>query len=324
MLPAAADGRAAPGRLAATVAPTVITAKGVSKRFGAKRAIDGLSLSVAEGEVVGLLGPNGSGKTTMVRMFNGLLRPDAGGVTVGGLDPLERGDDVRRATGVLTETARFYRHMTALQNLRFFADLYGVTDPERPRRLLEEVGLGDDMHRQVGTYSTGMRKRLGFAKALLHDPRVLFLDEPTSGLDPDGTRDVLTEIRRLNEARGTTILVCSHLLPQLETVCHRYLFIDSGRLIEQGTLAELKARYQRTVLLEVDTDLAPEGTAFHGHAFTVTEREGRRLLTFRLEERAQVPGLLRSIVGTADVYGARVVEQGLEELYFAIRQERLS
>lgn len=304
------------------MAPTVITATGVSKRFGAKQAIDGLSLSVGEGEVVGLLGPNGSGKTTMVRLLNGVLRPDAGRVTVGGLDPLEAGDEVRRLTGVLTESARFYSHMTALENLRFFAELYGVDDPARPRRLLEEVGLAEDMHRKVGTFSTGMRRRLGFAKALLHEPRVLFLDEPTSGLDPDGTRAVLAEIRRLNETRGTTVLICSHLLRQLETVCHRYLFIDSGRLIEQGTLAELKARYQRAVLLEVETGLAPGGGEYHGHPFEVVEEGGRRL-AFRLEDRSQVPGLLRRIVAEADVYGARVVEQGLEELYFAIREERL-
>ena len=302
----------------------MITASGVSKRFGAKQAIRDLSLSVGRGEVVGLLGPNGSGKTTMVRLFNGLLRPDAGGVRVDGRDPLVDGDAVRAASGVLTESAEFYGHLSALDNLRFFADLYGVSDPTRPRSLLEEVGLGDDLHRRVATFSTGMRKRLGFAKALLHDPRVLFLDEPTNGLDPDGTRAVLATIRRLNRTRGTTILICSHLLQQLETVCHRYLFIDAGRLIEQGTLAELKARYREAVLLEVDTDLEPAAAEAHGRAFEVAQVDGRRKLTFRLDDRAEVPGFLRRLVASADVYGAHVVEQGLEELYFAIREERVA
>src|SRR5690554_1163959 len=145
----------------------MISSTGASKRFGEKQAIDGLSLSVERGEIVGLLGPNGSGKTTMVRLFNGLLRPDSGSIRVNGLDPVLDGHQVRLGCGVLTESADFYRHLTALDNLRFYADLYRVSDRERPRQLLEQAGLGADMDRKVGTYSTGMRKRLGFAKALL-------------------------------------------------------------------------------------------------------------------------------------------------------------
>lgn len=238
----------------------MITSSGVSKRFGDKQAISNLSLSVNRGEIAGLIGPNGSGKTTMVRLFNGLLRPDEGHIRVNGLDPLVNGEEIRLASGVLTESADFYRHLTALQNLKFFADLYGVEGTDRPLTLLEEAGLGADVHRKVGTFSTGMRKRLGFAKALLHRPIILFLDEPTNGLDPDGTRSVLEAIRQLNETQETTILICSHLLQQLEAVCDRYLFIDEGRLIEQGALTELKAKYQKEVLLAVDTDLQPAGS----------------------------------------------------------------
>src|SRR5690606_19710528 len=137
-------------------------------------------------------------------------------------------------------------------------------------------------------------------------------------------RSVLQAIRHLNETQATTILICSHLLQQLETVCDRYLFIDEGRLIEQGTLSGLTSKYQKEVLLVVDTDLQPEGGEFHGRAFDVSEKAGLRRLTFRLGDRSEVPEFLRLVVDQSEVYGARIVEQGLEELYFEIRRERLA
>lgn len=301
----------------------MISASGVSKSFGERPAVADLSLSVAQGEIVGLLGPNGSGKTTMIRLLNGLLRPDAGSISIAGLDPLQQGEQVRQQCGVLTESADFYRDMTARENMSFFAGLYGVTEPGRAESLLVEAGLGGDLHRKVGAFSTGMRKRLGFAKALLHRPRILYLDEPTNGLDPDATRSVLQLISELREAEGTTILICSHLLQQLETVCDRYLFIDQGRLIEQGTLTELTGRYQPEVLLEVVTDLQVTGGTFHGREAFRSETAAGPRLTLRLQERAEVPTVLRLLVNEADVYGARVIEQGLEDLYFAIRREKV-
>lgn len=301
----------------------MIEAHHVSKSFGPKSVISDLSFTVAAGEVVGLLGPNGSGKTTMVRLLSGVLRPDTGEVSVGGLNPLSGGEAVRQASGVLTESADFYRNMSALDNLHFFADLYGVEDRHRPARLLDEFGLAEDHNRNVGTFSTGMRKRLGLAKALLHDPAVLFLDEPTNGLDPDGTRMVLESIQQLNSRRPTTILICSHLLQQLELVCNRYLFIDEGRLIESGTLAELRESYQQQLLLEVETDLPVANGLFGGHPVEVHDADRVRRLVFRLDRREQVPELLRTVVNEAEVFGARVREQALEDLYFSIRKEKL-
>ena len=149
---------------------------------------------------------------------------------------------------------------------------------------------------------------------------------PTTNFTPSDRNLLATETPCFGSdtSSPTTILICSHLLQQLETVCHRYLFIDAGRLIEQGTLAELKARYREAVLLEVDTDLEPAAAEAHGRAFEVAQVDGRRKLTFRLDDRAEVPGFLRRLVASADVYGAHVVEQGLEELYFAIREEKVA
>lgn len=291
--------------------------EGVVKRYGDRTVLRQLSFDLFPGEILGLLGPNGSGKTTTIRLMTGVIRPDGGSIGVAGLDPLKDGDTIRRRSGVLTESAAFYLNMSGLENLRFFADLYGVTDPDRPLQLLAQFGLEAHRKQKVGTYSTGMKKRLGLAKALLHRPDLLFLDEPTNGLDPEGIRLVLSQIRELNQRDGTTIIICSHLLQQLETVCHRYLFLDGGQVIEQGSHAELEAKYGGAVTLQVETDLAPDGESFAG---LPVQRVDQTHLAFALPGKQAVPDLLRRILTVAPVYGATITGQDLESLYFKIRE----
>jgi ABC-2 type transport system ATP-binding protein len=289
----------------------------ISKGFGQHPVLRGFSMQVGRGEIVGLLGPNGSGKTTSIRLMNGVIQPDGGSISVAGYNPVHDGEPVRRISGILTESAGFYPHMTGLQNLRFFADLYGVTDTGRPADLLEEFGLGAAAENKVGTYSTGMKKRLGLAKALLHRPEILFLDEPTNGLDPDGIRMVLEYIVRLNRRDGTTMILCSHLLQQLETVCHRYVFLQEGQVVEEGSLEELEAKYVTTVALEVETDLALTEPEYRGVPARAT---GNRKVEFTLPGKAAVPDFLRQLTQEAQVFGASVVNQDLESLYFKIRE----
>lgn len=287
----------------------------VRKSFGGRPVLTDVTFWVNRGEIVGLIGPNGSGKTTTIRLLNGVIAPDAGRISVGGFDPGHDGDRVRRMAGILTESAGLYGHMTGRENLRFFADLYGVAEPGRAEELLAEFGLSDAADRKVATYSTGMKKRLGLAKAMLHRPELLFLDEPTSGLDPDGMRMVLEYIRRLNEQEGTTVIICSHLLQQLEVVCHRYLFLVGGRVVEQGTLPELEAKYLSTVTLEVETDLRLSD----GHYRGIPARPaGPRRIAFTLPSREAVPAFLRRLVQDAAVYSAVPVRCDLETLYFKI------
>lgn len=278
----------------------MIELHGVSKRFGTHPVLTEFSMTVGRGEIVGLLGPNGSGKTTSIRLTNGVIRPDAGTITVAGYDPAHDGEAIRRLSGILTETAGLYPGMTGLENLRFYSDLYGVTDRNRPLELLSEFGLTDAKDKKAGTYSTGMKKRLGLAKALLHRPEILFLDEPTNGLDPEGIRMVLEYIVKLNKRDGTTMILCSHLLQQLEEVCHRYVFIQGGRVIEEGTHAELEAKYVKEAVLRVQT---AGGVAEH-----------------KLPGREAVPAFLRELTQKTDVFGATLVNQDLESLYFKIRE----
>ncbi|MFZ5824398.1 MAG: ABC transporter ATP-binding protein [Bacillota bacterium] len=289
----------------------------VSKGFSGRPVLADLSFAVRPGEILGFLGPNGSGKTTTVRLMNGVIHPDGGQIRVNGYDPVHDGDAIRRMSGILTESAGFYLNMTGLENLRFYAQIYGVTDRRRPVELLEEFGLADAADRKVGAYSTGMKKRLGLAKALLHRPELLFLDEPTNGLDPEGIRMVLQYIKELNQRHGTTIILCSHLLQQLEVVCQRYVFLLGGRVIEQGTLPELEAKHNPTVTLEVETDLALADGEYRG---VPVKRLDPSRLAFTLPGREAVPGLLRELSQEASVYSATPEGQDLEALYFKIRR----
>ena len=295
----------------------MIQIKDVTKRYGEQRAVDALSFNVARGEILGLIGPNGAGKTTTIRMLCGVVKPDAGQVRVAGLDPQSQGDEVRSGIGVLTETAALYPNFSGIENLRFFAELYGVDDPGRPDELIEEFGLGDHKNRKAGTYSTGMKKRLGLAKALLHKPSILLLDEPTSGLDPAGIAMVLEEIERLNTERGVTVVLCSHVLHQLETVCRRYVIIDRGQVLAQGTVGELAKSRPGPCVVEVDTDYDLDGDVYCGVPATRLSTGHTR---FILSSRDEVPRLIRELSQNASVYSVVLKGEDLQSVYFRLTE----
>jgi ABC-2 type transport system ATP-binding protein len=298
-------------------ASLMIEVEGVSKAFGGQPVLHDMTFRVKEGEIIGLLGPNGAGKTTMVRLLNGVILPDAGTIRVGGMDPSIHGDTIRGMSGIVTEGAGLYHEMSAAANLHFFAELYGCREGGRIGELLSRFGLEEHQDKPVGTFSTGMKKRLALAKALLHRPRLLFLDEPTNGLDPDGVRLVLGILRQLNREEGTTILLCSHVLHQLETVCGGYVFLDGGRIIDAGTLPEMEAKYLKQVELSVETGLQPAGASFAGYA---CRRAGPNRLMFTLPGKDCISPLLTAILRESWVYTAEIDNRSLESLYFEIRK----
>ncbi|MFC0215614.1 ABC transporter ATP-binding protein [Paenibacillus chartarius] len=308
----------------------------ISKSFDGKTIVEGLSFDIAQGDIVGLLGPNGSGKTTTVRLLNGVIRPDKGSLRVAGLDPQTEGDGVRRISGIVTEGAGLYHDMDAVQNLAFFGRLYGVKNRQRIAELLDLFELSEHADKPVGTFSTGMKKRLALAKAMLHEPELLFLDEPTNGLDPEGIRQVIGVLRKINAERGTTILLCSHVLHQLEGLCRSYLFMEQGRIIERGTQTELERKYLKQLKLRVTTGLAVsadtagdmtetsvmgalQGT-FAGMPWV---RTGPEQLEFTLPDRGAVSELLRELLAVTWVAAAEPAGRDLETLYFAVRGGRL-
>jgi ABC-2 type transport system ATP-binding protein len=231
--------------MSSTTAP--IIAQGLVRHFGsgegAIRAVDGVDLCVAEGEIFGFLGPNGAGKSTTVRMLTTLLTPTAGSARVAGFDVVTQANDVRRSIGVALQDAAIDPLMSGRELLNLQAVLYGINPASvkaRADELLERVGLTEAAERRVGTYSGGMRRRLDLALSLIHQPTVLFLDEPTTGLDPMSRITLWEEVRRLNR-EGTTVLLTTQYLEEADQLADRVAIIDHGLIVRQGTPAELKA-----------------------------------------------------------------------------------
>jgi ABC-2 type transport system ATP-binding protein len=211
----------------------------LTKRFGKLTAVDNVSFEVRRGEVFGFLGPNGAGKTTTIAMLLGLVRPSAGSADVLGHDI---GRDLGAAlarVGAIVETPAFYPYLSGEDNLRVFARIVGRRAEQQIPAFLEQVGLKGRERDKVGTYSLGMRQRLGLASALLGDPELLLLDEPTNGLDPAGMQEMRVFIRRLADEEGKTVFLSSHLLHEVEQVCDRVVILNKGKVIAQGEVGKL-------------------------------------------------------------------------------------
>jgi len=220
----------------------VIETEGLTKVYGREKAVDALSFEVQEGDIFGFLGPNGAGKTTTLLMLLGLTEPSGGRARVLGFNPARDPLQIKRHVGYLPENMGFYGDMTARENIAYVARLNGLPKSEEKRRIdqaLERVGLITEGNKLVNAYSRGMRQRLGIAELLIKDPKLVFLDEPTLGLDPDGINKMQDLIVSLSKEQGITVLLCSHLLYQVQRICHRVGIMIKGRLAAQGTIEEL-------------------------------------------------------------------------------------
>ena len=218
----------------------VVTTRALSKQFGTLIAVDALDLSIGRGEVFGLLGPNGSGKTTTIRMLCGLVLPTSGSATVAGFDVGTQAEQVRQRIGYMSQRYGLYDELTVYENLRFYASVYGLLGAERTRRLdahMQALGLTERRTQLTGTLSGGWKQRLALACATAHSPRLLFLDEPTAGVDPAARRTFWETIYTL-ASHGTTILVTTHYMDEAER-CHRLAFLSRGHLIAIGTPQEI-------------------------------------------------------------------------------------
>ena len=221
---------------------TIIEAEGLTKKYETQIAVNSLTLQIREGEVFGFLGPNGAGKTTTLLMFLGLTEPTSGKVRIIGFDPTREPLRVKEKVGYLPENVGFYDDMDARQNLRFIARLNRISDGISAKKideLLEQVGLFEEGKKKVGTYSKGMRQRLGIAEVLIKEPKLIFLDEPTIGLDPDGTNRMLDLIHSLSREKNITIFLSSHLLDQVQRICDRVGIMIKGNLVAIGPIQEL-------------------------------------------------------------------------------------
>jgi ABC-2 type transport system ATP-binding protein len=216
-------------------------AQDLHKAYGLRPALQGLSFSLEAGRILGFLGPNGAGKTTAIRILTTIMAPDAGSFVVDGVSSAYP-EQIRRKIGVLPESLGFHKHMTGIECLTFFGRLYGHTAKQARANgmaLLADVGLAQRATSLVGTYSRGMRQRLGIARTLVNDPAVVFFDEPTLGLDPHGQQELLELVRRVAHERHVGVVLCSHALSEVEVVCDDVVILNLGQVVASGTVSDV-------------------------------------------------------------------------------------
>lgn len=232
----------------------MIEAKGLAKQFGPRTALHSMSFSVDEGEIYGLLGRNGAGKTTTVRILACLLRPSAGTARVAGYDIATEQPSVRASVGILTEVPGLYERLNAWEYLDFFGEMYDLPRAVRHARaeeFLRLLGLWELRHQRLRGFSKGMKQKVAIARALLHQPRVIFFDEPTAALDPESAKIVRDYLAYLSDEKRVTVLLCTHNLAEAERLCRRLTIVRGGRQIAEGTPAELKATIGQRMILRL-------------------------------------------------------------------------
>jgi ABC-2 type transport system ATP-binding protein len=281
------------------VTALAIDVHGLTKRFGRKVAVDHVDIAVPEGQVWGFLGPNGSGKTTTIRMLCGLLKPDDGEGTTLGYDIRSEADRIKREVGYMTQRFSYWEDLSIRENLEFVARVYEVPDGiAKVDQTLERLGLVQRQNQLAGELSGGWKQRLALAASMLHDPRLLLLDEPTAGVDPQARRDFWEEIHRLSE-HGLTVLVSTHYMDEAER-CDRIVYINLGRIVAQGTVAEvlrqsglvtfvIEGPDVRRLLSRLDGQQGVEHVAFFGAVLHVSGHD-RRALETALEPLRRVAG----------------------------------
>jgi ABC-2 type transport system ATP-binding protein len=292
---------------------TALSAHDLTKVIGERTIVDGVSFDLQPGEVFGFLGPNGAGKTTTIRMLVGLIKPTRGSVTVCGYDLRHDFERAMRCIGCIVENPDLYRFMTGRENLEHFARMLGVANGEI-ERVAGLVNLSHRLDNRVGTYSLGMRQRLGIAQAMLGDPRVLILDEPANGLDPAGIREIRELLRRLAAERGLAVFVSSHLLAEVELTCDRVAIIHKGRILRSGTVRELISS-QRAMEFRVD-DAERAATLFREKGLEA-DVEGDVVLV-PIEETDAPPLVAALTAAGLAVFHARPRVHTLEEMFLDV------
>ena len=292
----------------------------LSKKFGAIQAVESLNLDVAEGEVFGFLGPNGAGKTTTVRLLTCLISPTGGSATINGFAVGQQDTEIRRIVGVLTETPGMYDNLSAEYNLRIFAELYEVKDVKgQIEKYLKMLGLYERRQDAAGTFSKGMKQKLAIARALLHEPRILFLDEPTAGLDPEAShlvREFIAELRK----EGRTIFLCTHNLDEADRLCDR-IGVFKSHLLVVDTPSNLRSSvFGRKVVFHLRSadEVISSAVRKLAVAREVKIVENKLVVTLDDPEK-QNPEIVRTLVAAgADVQFVGELRHSLEDVYLQL------
>ena len=294
----------------------VLSAHGLTKDFKHLRAVDSLDLSVCRGDIYGFLGPNGAGKTTTIRLIFGLTYPTSGYAQILDYRIPENRQEALRHVGGFVDDPMFYGNMTARRNLHMLGRMNGEVSKERITEVLEMVGLSDRGTSKVGSYSHGMRQRLGIALALIHNPDLVILDEPTSGLDPQGMKDVRELIRHLGK-QGTTVFLSSHLLHEVELVCNRAAIMRKGRVVVQGPVSELRPSANAVKVLTGNQGKALE--VLGSLVGPAGVRQDEEYLVIQGSEELVPETVRRLVADQIDVLAVvPAIEQGLEDMFLEL------
>ena len=294
-------------------AEPVVRLVNVTKRIGKRTIIDNLTFDVPPGEVFGFLGPNGSGKTTTIRMMVGLMRMTSGEIYIKGRSIRTEFEAAVRQVGAIVENPEMYKFLTGYQNLVHYARMIPGIGKRRIDEVVELVGLSDRIHDKVKTYSLGMRQRLGVAQAILHRPSLLVLDEPTNGLDPAGIRELRDYLRHLAKHEGTTVFVSSHLLSEMELMCDRVAIIQQGRLVDVRPIRRDAGAEKLEILFEVDR---PDTASEVLDGVVLRTESGGIVVTAGREETADINA--RLVAAGVRVYGIRTVTKSLEDQFLEV------
>jgi ABC-2 type transport system ATP-binding protein len=303
----------------------MIQVSGLTKDYGARRAIDNLTFDAEQGEIVGFLGPNGAGKTTTMRILTSYMPPTEGRAIVAGYDVMEESMEVRKRVGYLPETVPLYNDMTALDYLKYMADLRKIPNSEeRAYETLEMVNLGDRAGSYIGNFSKGMRQRVGLAQALIHRPEVLILDEPTIGLDPAQVVEIRNVIREIGKDR--TVLLSTHILSEAQQICDRVLIINKGKIVAEDSPVNLQSRLagaQRVVLRvrgEVDGLAARIGDVKGTHDVEA-KQDGSVEFEFSAGQDVR-PQVAKAVIEAGfDLIEMRLIGLSLEEIFLELTRE---
>lgn len=310
----------------------IIEIKNLTKKYGELVAVNDLNLTIKQGEIYGLLGPNGAGKTTTILMMLGLTEPTNGKVLIDGHNSTREPIKVKKIVGYLPDNIGFYQDLTGRENLRFIAELNGLSREgldEKIDYVLKRVGLIDARDKKVGTYSRGMRQRLGIANILIKDPKIVIFDEPTLGLDPEGIEDVLSLIRNLSKKDGRTVLISSHLLYQIQKICDRVGIFVKGKLLASGPIDTLGQQVfdQKGYSFEIKVDdksnrlenIINDISGVKG----ITEKEGKLIIESEIDIRKE---LMKKIYeNNLTILHLKPIERDLDDIYksFFVKKEGL-
>lgn len=301
----------------------MIEAHELTRKFGAITAVENLNLEVAEGEVLGFLGPNGAGKTTTIRLLAGIISPTSGYAVVAGRRTDGLVEELHEAIGLLTETPGFYDHLSARRNLEFYAGFYSsVNIATQVQKYLKMMGLWERRDTRVGTFSKGMKQRLALARALVHEPKVLFLDEPTAGLDPEAAREVREMIKGLSR-EGRTIFLSTHNLAEAEFLCHRIAVVKT-RLLALDTAENLRQRlFRRQIVVQLESLPGAVIEKVASLPFVRRVEPGEKKLLVELDDpEKNRPELVQRIVEAGGrVMGVVEEQHSLEEIYLSLVRE---